>query len=369
MGQLASVSAGATNETNEPERATDVLSRLRRIVGPHGMADLGAHLADLADLVRWDVTEVERSLESIPRFNELGGEFHVQRSAHHLLDLGGKRLRPICVALGARTGTGFSPAARELAVAVELVHCATLLHDDVVDVGDQRRGAPSARTVYGNAASIFAGDWLLVTALQRVRRADVGAEVLGRLLDVIEEMIFAESIQLEQRGRVDTSLEDYFKVVEGKTAALFRWAMFAGARAGGAGDEEASLLERYGMHLGVAFQLVDDLLDYAGDPDATGKALFTDLREGKMTYPLLVARDGDATARALLQQVVENEADDARAMGALLEKLRTSGALEACRDLALEHADQAIATVADLPEGRAREALVTVAHATVQRGR
>src|SRR5512139_3889306 len=199
--------------------ADKVLSSLRSVCDSQGLGDLSARLVELAELVRWDMKELEQALETVPR-----GESAVHKSGIHLLDQGGKRLRPMCVALAARCGTGFGPEARELGVAVELVHCATLLHDDVVDVGDTRRGAPAARTLYGNAASIFAGDWLLVEALRRVRAVEVPG-TLERLLDIIEEMIFAESIQLENKGRIDTRRKSYFDVVEGKTAALFRWAM------------------------------------------------------------------------------------------------------------------------------------------------
>jgi octaprenyl-diphosphate synthase len=216
-------------------------------------------LADLADLVKWDMAALEEGIQGLPV-----GESVVHKSAHHLLEIAGKRLRPMCVALASRLGEGLDDKTREFGVAVELVHCATLLHDDVVDAGDQRRGVPSARTLYGNAASIFAGDWLLVDALRRVRAADM-PDVLVRLLDIIDEMIFAEAIQLENRGRVDARMRTYMQVVEGKTAALFRWAMFAGARAGGLPPDACKALEEYGLHLGVAFQLIDDHLDYAGD--------------------------------------------------------------------------------------------------------
>ncbi|MBC7171007.1 MAG: polyprenyl synthetase family protein, partial [Polyangiaceae bacterium] len=291
------------------------------------------------------------------------------KSGHHLLAQGGKRLRPMCVALASRVGSGFSPAARELGVAIELVHCATLLHDDVVDIGDQRRGAPSARTLYGNAASIFAGDWLLVDALRRVRAVEVPG-TLERLLDIIEEMIFAESIQLENRGRIDTRRESYFQVVDGKTAALFRWAMFAGGRVGGLDDETCAALERYGKHLGVAFQLVDDLLDYAGDSAVTGKGAFADLREGKMTYPLIVAREREPAVTELLEHIVGMPADaqaPVELRNELLEVLARTESLEDCRALALSHADEAAKSLDLLGDSRAKRALLTVAKATVHR--
>jgi octaprenyl-diphosphate synthase len=195
----------------------------------------------LADLDRWiggELRDFDAELAVVPR-----GVTAVQAAAHHLLDLGGKHLRPMCVALAAKCGAGFGPTARQLAIAVELVHTATLLHDDVVDVADTRRGQPAARTIYGNAASIFAGDWLLVEALRRVRGAgDLG--LLDEMLAIIEEMILAESIQLERRGQIDGDVADYYRVAEGKTAALFRWAMRAGARAGGCDDAAVAARSR-----------------------------------------------------------------------------------------------------------------------------
>lgn len=340
---------------------TTALARLGGVCRGHGLDGLAARLAELHALVADDLTALEQALATLPRpRNAVAG------SAHHLLDLGGKRLRPLCVALASRVGAGFSAAARELAVAVELVHGATLLHDDVVDLGDTRRGAPAARTIYGNAASIFAGDWLLVEALRRVRRARV-PRTLDRLLDVIEEMIFAESIQLEQRGRVRVDRDAYFRVVEGKTAALFRWAMDAGGRAGGLGERECAALERYGLHLGVAFQAMDDLLDFA-DPAATGKTVLADLREGKMTYPLIVALERDPGLAPLLAEIAAGS-DDARLLGRVRDALARTGGFEACRDLAAERSARAAAALDDLPAGPATCALATVAEATLYRER
>nr|MCU0673139.1 polyprenyl synthetase family protein [Myxococcota bacterium] len=135
---------------------------MQREPDAQGQGSLARRLAELGELVRWDMRAVEEALDELPPAADV-----VRKSAHHL------RLRPMCVAVAARCGTGFDARGRDLAVAVELVHCATLLHDDVVDLGDQRRGAPAARLLFGNAASIFAGDWLLVHALKRVRAVRV----------------------------------------------------------------------------------------------------------------------------------------------------------------------------------------------------
>ena len=274
------------------------VARLGIVCGKRGPRDVATRLRDLSTWIADDMTGFEIELAKLVRDGSV-----VRRSAHHLLDLGGKHLRPVCVALAAKLGSGFGSAACDLAVAVELMHNATLLHDDVIDLGERRRGAPVARLVYGNAASVLAGDWLLVEALKRIRRSGHHA-LLAPALETLNEMIAAEAIQLENRGQINLNREDYFKVVDGKTAALFRWAMLAGATSGGLPADQCAALESYGTHLGAAFQLVDDLLDVAGDPQVMGKATFSDLCEGKMTYPLLLAMERDVSMRPMVAQIL-----------------------------------------------------------------
>jgi octaprenyl-diphosphate synthase len=276
----------------------------------------------------------------------------------------------MCVALASKVGTGFDARARELAVAVELVHTATLLHDDVVDLADTRRGRAAARVIYGNAASIFAGDWLLVDALRRIGAACPA--LVDPMLGVIEEMIIAESIQLERRGRIDgMDRASWLRVVEGKTASLFRWAMRAGAHAGGLDDAVAGALERFGVALGVAFQTIDDCLDLAGDPAVTGKDALADLREGKLTFPVLVAlerepafagRLGDILGRA--EATGEVATADAAAVAAALA--RTDG-LGAAQRFAAEHIRAAIGALEHVPAGPGRDALASAAEASLAR--
>ena len=350
-------------QTAPPVGSPELLERLGHLCSERGLENLAERMAELYELVGPDLQDLEVALKSFPRPNSL-----VSHSAHHLLEVGGKRLRPLCVALASRAGSGFGPEALDLAVSVELVHNATLLHDDVVDLADARRGASTARTEYGNAASIFAGDWLLIEALRRVRRSGVPG-ALERLFSTVEEMIFAEALQLENRGRLDTGRKEYFEVAEGKTAALFRWAMWAGGRAGGLTESLCEALESYGRHLGVAFQVIDDLLDLTGDRSRTGKALFTDLREGQMTYPLILALERDPSLRLLIREIVKG--DDGEAPAALCEevadRLRAAGAADRCRELAQERAALAVAALDALPDSRARAALVTVAESTVSR--
>lgn len=348
-----------------PQAARDpVLSRLAKVSVDRGIAEMGTRLLELEAFVRDNLHDVERALDEVPRNERL-----INQAAHHLLALKGKYLRPMCVALASRLGTGFSPAARQLALAVELVHTATLLHDDVIDEAVTRRGRPTARITYGNAASIFAGDWLLIGALQRVRGAELPG-VLDRMLAIIEEMILAESFQLERRGRIDGNVEDYLRIIEGKTAALFRWAMYAGARAGGLPVEQERALERFGLHLGVAFQAIDDALDYGGDVTTIGKDPGADLREGKLTYPLIVALEREPRLSdhlAVLVSEVEAPAVTSREVTAAVELVRRSGALEATRTFAQGHVEKALEALEVLPAGPARDQLFTVAVASLGR--
>ncbi len=339
----------------------DLLARLEGICAHRGLENMADRLSDLVTFIGHDLQAFEGEFARLPHDERL-----VSRGASHLLALGGKRLRPMCVALAARMGAGFDHQVQDLAVAVELVHSATLLHDDVVDMSDVRRGAPATRAVYGNAASIFAGDWLLIEALRRVHRCRLPG-LLEELFGVIEEMIFAESLQLENRGRISTDRDLYFQVVEGKTASVFRWAMSAGSRAAGLEEAERLKLIEYGRHLGIAFQATDDLLDLTGDASRTGKDLFADLREGKMTFPLIVALERDPALRPVIEEILDGVGISDLAARRVVSSLRETRAVADCLQLARRHSDLALAALAALPESRARRALATVAETIVDR--
>ncbi|MBP6833927.1 MAG: polyprenyl synthetase family protein [Deltaproteobacteria bacterium] len=350
------------NTVLSTKSAAGTLRRVEEVTAPHVEDGLTSRLAELRLWIAADLVDVDAALASLePSDTPMHG------AARHLLDLGGKRLRPLCVALAARAGSGFDRAARDLAVAAELVHSATLLHDDVVDLGDRRRGAPTARVIYGNIASIYAGDWLLVEALRRIRSTG-HLDLLDRALDTLDQLLGAEALQLALRGTVPAR-SSYFEVVEGKTASLFRWAMAAGARAGHLDAPAAEAMERYGRLVGVAFQVMDDVLDVAGDASVVGKSLFGDLREGKITYPLLLAVERDAVFGQWLRGVVADASvhvDEAIAsrVGAAL---RDTGAVADARALARSLSEEALGCLEVVPPGRARDALSDVAAALVDR--
>ena len=341
-----------TTLPSEASPSPDVFQSLEGVCAGRGLDALTQRLVELRVFLEDDLAQVERGISDVG-----GGDTPAQQSVRHLLDQDGKRLRPICVALAARAGSGFNAAARVYAVAVELVHNATLLHDDVVDLGDRRRGADAARIIYGNAASIFGGDWLLVDALCRIQAVGQPG-VLERMLAVVKEMVLAESLQLARRGKVRSSAADYFSIISGKTAALFRWAMFAGARAGGLDERATAALEVYGQKL-----------DVAGDPNATGKAMLTDMREGKMTYPLILAMERDPSLGPILEEAMSADEPgiDPLACARVARAVTAARAGEDSLELATKFCREAVKSLEVLPQGRARSSLEAVAMSTPRR--
>lgn len=348
-----------------PDR--DVLGRLGAAVAAGaGHADpLTARLHAIRAWLADDLAAVEGELAA--RGATAAPPDLAERAAAHLLARGGKRIRPLCALLAARLGPHDPAAVRAVAVAAELTHAATLLHDDVIDLADTRRGAPSARVVYGNSASVLGGDHLLIEALGRVHALGRPA-LLATLLDAIGEMVAAEAVQLEARARFEPDEGVYHAVIAGKTAALFRWALVSGGALAGLGDDALEALGRAGVALGFAFQLVDDALDLAeGAP--TGKDLGADLREGKLTWPLLVACERDpALAARIAAAVAADGADaDGDALADVAARIRALGAVEATRERARAFARAAQRELATLPATDARDALEAVIGAAAAR--
>ncbi|MDB5214404.1 MAG: Octaprenyl diphosphate synthase [Myxococcaceae bacterium] len=333
---------------------------LHDTAAPDRVGDRSAtRLTDVRDLISREMADVEDLIAK----HIASGVTPASESAKHLSDAGGKRVRPMALLLAHACWSPLDEKARGLAAAAELVHMATLLHDDVIDDGDQRRGRPTSRRVWGNAVSVLAGDLLLVEAL---RLGSSAAPVTWQeLVATLGRLVEGEVIQL--RGRLAVSLEEstYFDIVRGKTASLFEWALRAGAREGGASEEAIEALGAFGGHLGIAFQLVDDVLDYDGDPQATGKSMLADLAEGKVTLPLIRAAATDPDAFAKL--VADVRTGDASAAHELATRVRASGACERVRDLARAETALALACLELVPECRARDILADVARGLTAR--
>lgn len=354
-------------------RRDPVLDPLVSVARAHGVDPLADRLEELKQFVVDDLTAIEYAIGGIDAEVRNQGDSEgmlARKAARHLLDSPGKRIRPLCVLLSARLGgRSLDAVVRNLAVACEIVHAATLLHDDVLDQGEQRRGAATARMVYGNSASILGGDHLLIEALKMVESCNEPA-LLRSLMGVISEMVHAEAIQLEQRERFRPDRDVYLKVIHGKTAALFRWGLAAGGMVAGLNSDALTHLARVGDALGMAFQLVDDVIDLEGFVSGTGKTPLADLRDGKLTWPVIVAAEKDAElARDLEEYVrVATADDDERARG-LARRIAATGALAVTRAYAEHQGEIASAELARVPAGAARDAIALVVRDAIRRSK
>ena len=320
-------------------------------------------LRPVADSLASDLVSLEERVRELMA----GDRTTSHTAAHHLIESGGKRVRPTVCMLAARCFTPYEPSPEVigLSMVAEAAHNSTLLHDDVIDLGEMRRGRPAARVLFGNGASVLGGDLLLIQALRLIDEAGV-AGLMTSMISVLDRMITAEAFQLENRGRVDVTPAEYFSIIDGKTASLFEWAMEAGARAAGAPQVAVDGLVRFGKELGYAFQLLDDLLDLTKDPEVLGKGVLQDVAGGTVTYPILLAlADRPALARRLAA-ASEGE-EDARLVGDLLEAVDASGAVGETRRLVAEHTAASLAALAVIEPTPASHALSCMAKALAER--
>jgi octaprenyl-diphosphate synthase len=285
---------------------------------------LGERLGEIQTLLQSEILWVEGALRDAGR----AATEPAASAAQHLLGLGGKRVRPAAVLLSAACFGPIPAAARELAVVVELIHTATLLHDDVIDDGRERRGAPAARRIWGNAVSVLAGDSLLVTSLQRTFTHC--PQLMPGLLETLQRLVSGEVVQLRGRGELDLSEPRYERILRDKTASLFRFATASGAELGGANVAQLTALATFGECLGIAFQLIDDVLDYTST--TTGKTISADLLEGKITLPLALAAQQNPDLVRAVERVRAGELDQVESVRA---HVLASGACDVVRQRAL----------------------------------
>jgi octaprenyl-diphosphate synthase len=307
-------------------------------------------LAEVAALFADDLTWVEAELGRASRT----GPAPSSDAARHLIERGGKRLRPLSLLLSAACFGRIPPSARQLGVVAELVHSATLLHDDVIDDGTERRGAPASRILWGNGVSVLGGDLLLVNALERT--AEHAPEIMPELVATLRRLVEGEIIQLRGRVELDVTEDTYERILRDKTASLFAWATRTGARLAGAELAAVEAMSSFGEQLGIAFQLVDDVLDYTGE--ASGKTLFADLRQGKLTLPLVLAAKADPE---LMQPLKRIFAGDQEPVARLSQSVIASGACDEVRRRAREHTTRAIDALEIVTMSPARSLLTSVA--------
>ncbi|MEM9667556.1 MAG: polyprenyl synthetase family protein [Pseudomonadota bacterium] len=319
------------------------------------IADMQAMLSEDLEAVETILTaEAASPVEMIP---DLSG---------YIVAAGGKRLRPMVTLAAAHAAGGATEATHALAAAVEFIHTATLLHDDVVDESDLRRGRPAAKAIWGNSASILVGDFLFARAFMLMVRTG-SLEILNILSNASSVIAEGEVRQLAAIGKYDLPTEEYIAIVEAKTAALFEASARAGALSG-TGGEHAENLAHYGKNLGLAFQIIDDVLDYGGTTSVIGKSVGDDFREGKVTLPVIIARrrgsdeDREFWDRALN---VETQQDDDLAHA--IHLIRSTGAAEATVQEAFAYAGLAKSALISLPETPYRQILEDLTDFSVAR--
>jgi octaprenyl-diphosphate synthase len=312
---------------------------------------------EIFDLVRDDLVLVEQELS-----RQTSASFEpVSEITSYLLGGGGKRLRPALLLLSTRyAGRSKGEGAIRLGAVVELLHSATLIHDDVIDSANTRRGRPSANSRWGNHRSVLVGDWLYMLSFQMALE-ERNFRILDILIDLTQKMVEGELIQLEKIGRIDVTEEDALRLATYKTACLFSGCARLGAVLGGLEDAGEEALAEYGRYAGLAFQLVDDLLDFTASAEQLGKPVLSDLKEGKVTLPLIYAMEnGHRDARELVARVLEEKEFDSVRPETIVALVQESGALDRARNLAHEYARRAKACLNGHGDSEYARALLTL---------
>jgi len=289
----------------------------------------------------------------------------VNQLSHYIINSGGKRLRPILSLMATRAYGYEGDKHFTLAAIIEFIHTATLLHDDVVDESELRRGQKTANALFGNAASVLVGDFLYSRAFEMM--VDVGSmkvmQILAETTNVIAE---GEVMQLMNCRDADTTEQRYLDVIHAKTAKLFEAATRLGAVLCDRNEDEEQAMAAYGMHLGTAFQLIDDVLDYSSSSEEMGKNVGDDLAEGKPTLPLIYAmRHGSEAQSELVRKAIEGGGLDY--LEPVMQAIKETGAITYTENTAKLEAEQAIACLAHLPESKYKQALQDLARYSVDR--
>ncbi|WP_019211312.1 octaprenyl diphosphate synthase [Yersinia massiliensis] len=310
-----------------------------------------------SDMAAVNTTILEQLNSDVVLINQLG---------HYIISGGGKRIRPMIAVLVARALQYSGNKHITVAALIEFIHTATLLHDDVVDESDMRRGKATANAAFGNAASVLVGDYIYTRSFQMMTGLE-SLRVLTLMSEATNVIAEGEVLQLMNCNNPDITEENYMQVIYSKTARLFEAASQSSAVLANANEEQELALQNYGRYLGTAFQLIDDLLDYSSDGTTLGKNTGDDLNEGKPTLPLLHAmRNGTPEQEAMIRQAIE-QGNGRHLLEPVLAAMQQCGSLEYTRQRAEEEADKAIAALQVLPESKYRLALEGLAHIAVQR--
>ncbi len=289
----------------------------------------------------------------------------VEDIGQYIVEAGGKRMRPTLVLLAAKA-LGYKGSLNiELATAIEYIHTATLLHDDVVDISMLRRGRPTANAQWGNAPSVLVGDFIYSRAFQMLVAMN-SMDIMALLAETTNKIAEGEVLQLQKAGDPTTTEEEYLTVIRNKTAILFEASSLGGAMIAGATSEQQQALQTYGSALGTAFQLIDDVLDYQGDPEKMGKNIGDDLAEGKPTLPLIYTmRQADQANAQLVEDAICQKSSTN--LQQIIQAVNSNGAIDYTYALAISERDKAIAALSALPDNEATQQMARLAKLAVNR--
>jgi octaprenyl-diphosphate synthase len=318
---------------------------------------------EILGLVQKDLERVEREigLESVASVDV------VTTIGRYLQDGGGKRLRPILLLLSSRIAGNTSDASIRLAAVVEMIHAATLVHDDVIDTARTRRGRPSSNAIWGNHTCVLAGDWLYMQAFQVALR-ERNFRVLDVLISLTQLMVEGELLQLERIGKMDLTEADYMELVDRKTASLFSASARLGAMVSGADESTEIRLGEFAWNLGIAFQLVDDVLDFTSREQVLGKPVGSDLREGKVTLALIYAlAEATAEERELVTTVLKDGSYDRVSFTDVLDFIQRRRGVDRARERAQHFTEKARRIISEFPESPYQRALCTVTELVTDR--
>ena len=313
-------------------------------------------LPDILGLVEADLVRVER----VFRDEFLSDLKVISDVASHVRDAGGKRIRPALLLLASRLFSHSSDRMITLGAVVEYIHTATLLHDDVIDEAATRRGRKSANSRWGNKTTVLIGDFLYTKSMAMALTQD-NLGILRLLSDVTLRMIEGQVLEIEREADLSVREDQHIDIIRRKTADLFATCMRIGAILGNASPEEEKALSAYGLALGLAFQMKDDLLDFTASEKKLGKPVGLDLREGKLTLPVIyMLEKGDAQTRAMVEMVVEDRNFDRVSHAEIVSLAKRSGAIARAEAVAVQQAEAARAALSVFPPSAERTALLTL---------
>ena len=320
---------------------------------------------EIFDLVREDLDRVEKALD----IESLASIEIVTTIGHHLQQSGGKRLRPALLLLCAHYSGGGGDTAVQLGAVVEMLHTATLVHDDVIDVAQTRRGRVSANVQWGNHTCVLAGDWLYMQAFQAALRLR-NFHLLDLLIGLTQLMVEGELIQLDRIGKLEITEADCMEVADRKTACLFSACAKLGAVSAGAASDTEEKLGDFALNLGMAFQLIDDMLDFTSREATLGKPVGGDLREGKVTLPLVYAlEDATAAEKRMVETVLADRNYEKIPFADILAMVDRRGGIQRTRERAAQFTERAREIVAEFPASPYQKALYTLTDLVTERDR